>query len=328
MKVLVTGSDGLLGSHIVRELLANGYAVKAMVYPGSHSHTLEGLPIELFAGDICHPDELRQAMAGCEAVIHAAASTKVWPPRSPDIWDVNLNGTKNVVNIVLEQGVKRMVYVSSASCFQLGTKEHPGTEDQPSDGYKYHLDYVDSKFKAQEYVLQATRESGLPAVVVNPTFMFGEYDSQPSSGKMIVAVYKKELPGYSSGGKNFVYAKDVARACVNAITEGRVGECYIAGNSNLSYQELFEKMAPILGVKPPGIKLPDLAILLVGYIGTLIGKLFHRPPNINHATAKVSCDGQYYSPAKAVLELKMPQTPIEEAIRNEFEWLKTNHYVD
>lgn len=326
MKVLVTGSDGLLGSHLVRELLADGYAVKAFVYPGSASTTLEGLPIERFDGDICNAEDLRQAMSDCEVVIHAAASTKVWPTRSRDIWEINLEGTKNVVNVALEKQLKRMVYVSTASSFQHGSKANPGNEKQPFGGHRYHLDYVDSKYKAQEYVIQATRERGLQAVIINPTFMFGEYDSQPSSGKMILAVYKGELPGYTCGGKNFVYAKDVARACVNAITRGRVGECYIAGNVNLSYQELFEKMGQVVGVKPPRLKLPNFAILLYGYLGTLMGILFQRPPNINHATARISCDGQYYTPDRAVSELKMPQTPIEEAIRSEFNWLKSNHY--
>ncbi len=326
MKVFVTGADGLLGNHIVRELLADGYTVKALIYPGSQSRTLEGLPIERVDGDVCNVNELRQIMSDCELVIHAAASTKIWPPRAKDIWEINLNGTKNIVDIAIAQKIKRLVYVSSASSFQIGSKANPGNESQPFDGFRYKLDYIDSKYKAQEYVLQATRERGLPAVIINPTFMFGEYDTQPSSGKMIIAVYKGVLPGYSSGGKNFVYAKDVARACVNALTKGRLGECYIAGNINLSYQELFKKMAPILGVKPPSISLPNLAILLFGYLGTFMGKLLRRTPNISHATAKISCDGQYYSPEKAVFELGMPQTPIEDAIASAFNWLKTNNY--
>ena len=325
-KVLVTGPDGLLGSHLVRALLADGYAVKALVLPGSTSQTLEGLPVERYICDILNIHDVRQAMSDCTMVIHAAASTKVWPTRSRSVWEVNLQGTKNVVDAAVEKQVQRFVYVSSASSFQHGSKDDPGTETQPFNGFQYHLDYIDSKYQAQEYVLQATRERGLPGVVVNPTFMFGEYDSQPSSGKMILAVYKGELPGYPPGGKNFVYAKDVARACVNAITKGRIGECYIAGNTNLSYQELFQKIALIIGGKPPRIKFPDWTLRAYGYVGTLMGLLFRRPPTINHATAKISCDGQYYSPLKAVTELGMPQTPIEEAIRSAFNWLKANHY--
>lgn len=326
MKILVTGSDGLLGSHIVRELLADGYDVCALTLPGSPSKTLEGLPIERVYGNICQLDDLKNAMAGCDMVIHAAASTKVWPTRAKDIWEINLTGTSNVVEAALDCQLKRMVYVSSASAFRPGSKAQPGSETNDFDGFHYHLDYIDSKYAAQNYVLQAVKERGLPAVLINPTFMFGEYDSQPSSGKMIVAMYAGSLPGYTNGGKNFVYAKDVARACVNALTMGRIGECYIAGNANLSYPELFEKMSQIMGVKAPSIRVPNPMILIYGYLGTLWGKIMHRTPGLNHATARVSCDDQYYTAQKAVKELKMPQTPLETAIQNAFNWLKTNHY--
>ncbi len=328
MKVLITGPDGLLGSHIVRELLADGYAVRALVLPGSSSRTLEGLPIERFTGDIRNAEDVRKALVGCDIIIHAAASTSVWPTRSQKIWEVNLRGTQNVVNAALEKRVKRFIYVSSASSYRHGSKFQPGTEDQPYGGSHYRLDYIDSKYKAHEWVLKAVREKGLPAVLVSPTFMFGEYDSQPSSGKLIIAIYKGKVPGYTAGGKNFVYAKDVARACVNAITRGRVGECYIAGHKKMTNGELFEKIATIVGGKPPRLKLPNAIMRAYGYVGTAIGTLSRRPPTLNHATAKVSCDGQYYSSQKAVSELGMPQTPIEEAIRSAFNWLKTNHYVD
>lgn len=326
MKVLVTGSDGLLGSHLVRELLSDGYTVKALVLPNSSSKTLEGLNVECVYGNICHPEEVKKAVQGCDLVIHAAASTKVWPTRCSDIWHTNLQGTRNIVEAVLESNIKRMVYVSTASTFHPGSKNHPGTENDPFDGYRYKLDYIDSKYAAHEYVLNAIRERGLPALIINPTFMFGEYDSLPSSGKMIVALYKGLLPGYTTGGKNFVYAKDVARACVNALTMGRIGECYIAGNQNLSYQEVFQIMAKVMGVKAPKFKLPQALIMVYGYLGTILGRLCHFIPNISHATARVACDDQYYSPNKAVAELKMPQTPLENAIMNAFNWLKTHHY--
>ncbi|MFN0215424.1 MAG: NAD-dependent epimerase/dehydratase family protein [Saprospiraceae bacterium] len=326
MKVLVTGADGLLGSHIVRTLLEDGYSVKALVLPGSYSKTLKGLPIDFFEGNICNLADVRQAMTDCKVVIHAAASTKLWPTRSKGIWAVNLGGTENIVTAALERNLERLIYISSAVSFKHGPKNNPGNESQLYDGYRFHLDYLDSKYKAQEYVLEATRTKGLPAVVINPTFMFGEYDSQPSSGKMIVAVYKGTLPGYTHGGKNFVYAKDVARATVNAITKGRIGQCYIAGNINLSYAELFEKMSKVIGTKMPRFILPNPMIRTIGYAGTLIGWLFKVQPNINHATAKISCEGQYYSPEKAVSELGMPQTPIEEAIQAAFSWLKSNGY--
>lgn len=326
MKVFVTGPDGLLGSNLVRELLQDDYQVKAFVFPGSRSKTLDGLPIERASGNILNIDDLRQAMADCDVVIHAAANTNVWPTRSEKIRKVNLQGTQNAVQAALDCGIKRFIYVSSASSYHHGTKKEPGNEQQPFTGARYGLDYIDSKYHAQEYVLESVRNNGLPGVVINPTFMFGEFDSLPSSGRMILAVYHGKVPGYTAGGKNFVYVRDVARAIVNAITLGRVGECYIAGHVNLHYKELFEIIAGVVGVEPPKYQLPDLVMRLIGWGGTAMGRLFRTTPALNHATAQISCDSQFYSPAKAVKELHMPQTEIDSAIRSAFHWLKSNHY--
>ena len=324
---MITGPDGLLGSNLTRELLAQNFAVKAFILPGSSSQTLAGLPIERFHGNILNPDDVMAAMQGCDVVIHAAANTSVWPARSQKTWQVNYDGTHNILKAALHHNISRLVYVSSASAYQPGPKEAPGDEAQPYTGYKYGLDYVDSKYKAQELALQYVREKGLPVVIINPTFMFGEYDSQPSSGRMIIALYEGKVPGYTGGGKNFVYVRDVAHAIINAITMGRTGECYIAGHTNLYYRELFEIIGRVVGRKPPGLKIPGLAMKAYGYIGTTAGLLFGRPPALSHATVRVSCEKQFYSQEKAIRELNMPQTNIETAIQSAFDWFKENGYL-
>jgi dihydroflavonol-4-reductase len=325
-KILVTGPDGLLGSHIVRVLLEEGYRVRVLVFPGSVSRTLDGLPVERASGNILDTDSLREAMSGCDAVIHAAASTSVWPTRSAKSWQINFEGTKNVADLVLELGIRRLVYVSTASSFRGGDINAPGTETSPYDGDRFGLDYIASKYAAQKYILGQSATSSLPAVIVNPTFMFGEYDSLPSSGQMIIAISGGKVPGYTSGGKNIVYAGDVARACVNALRKGRIGECYIAGNRNMSYREITSTIARTVHQKPPFIYLPDFLILAFGYICTALALLFHFKPGFSHATALASCSKQYYSSEKAVRELDMPQTPVENAIRAEFDWLRANNY--
>jgi len=327
MRVLVTGPDGLLGSNLVRQLLAQGYEVRALVFPGSTSTTLSELPIERHSGNILHQDEVNQAVQGCDAVIHAAASTAVWPTRSAKIWAVNLQGAQNIAQAVLENKLQRLVYISSASAYRPGPKTRPGTETSPLGNEHYGLDYVDSKLAGQIHILNQVKEQQLPAVLINPTFMFGPYDSLPSSGKMIIAQAQNQLPGYTDGGKNFVHVQDVAQAAINALQQGRIGECYIAGNANLSYLELFEIMAQITGGKVPRIKMPNALVAAYGYLGTALGKLSGKAPNLSHATARVAIDHQFYSPEKAVRELNMPQTPIEAAIQDAFDWFKNNNYL-
>jgi len=327
MKILLTGADGFLGSNITRELLAQGYQVRVLLIPEHITLTLEGLDIERFEGNLLNPEDVRKAATGCDGVIHAAASTSVWPPRNPLVNKVNMEGTENVIKAVLELGIPRLVYVSTASSFGFGTKEKPGDETCPYRSAKYGLDYVDSKFQAQQMVLEAVKKDKLPAVIVNPCFMFGPYDSKPSSGAMIVAVCKGKVPGYSHGGRNYIYVKDVACGVVNALKKGRLGECYILGNANLTYAEIFKLIADTTGTKVPPIHIPSGIIKGYGLFNTLAAKTSGKAPTLSYNLALIACDEHYYSPAKAIKELDLPQTPIEVAVKEAFEWLKTHKYI-
>ena len=327
MKILVTGADGLLGSNLVRELLSRGHVIRAFVQPGRQQKTLEGLPIEKFAGNLLNPDEVIKAAEGCEAIIHCAASTAVWPIRSEIINKVNIDGTKNIIEAVYKNNIQRLIYVGTANSFGFGSKSQPGVEGNPYKSATYGLDYMDSKYKAMRVVLEEVKTNKLPAVIVNPTFMFGPYDSTPSSGAMIVALYKGKVPGYTKGGRNYLCAKDAAVAIANALTKGSVGECYILGNENLSYREIFTKISNTIGVKPPSLAIPSVFAKLYGRIGSIIGNVTGNAPAISYPLARISADEHYYNPAKARTELGLPQTPVETGIRESFEWLKENGYL-
>lgn len=327
MKILVTGADGLLGSNLVRELLSRGHVIRAFVQPGRQQKTLEGLTIEKFAGNLLNPDEVIKAAEGCEAIIHCAASTAVWPIRSEIINKVNIDGTKNIIEAVYKNNIQRLIYVGTANSFGFGSKSQPGVEGNPYKSATYGLDYMDSKYKAMQVVLEEVKTNKLPAVIVNPTFMFGPYDSTPSSGAMIVALYKGKVPGYTKGGRNYLCAKDAAVAIANALTKGSVGECYILGNENLSYREIFTKISNTIGVKPPSLAIPSLFAKLYGRIGSIVGNVTGKAPAISYPLARISADEHYYNSAKARTELGLPQTPVEAGIRESFEWLKENGYL-
>ncbi len=328
MKVLVTGADGLLGSNLVRELLTRGDEVRAFVEPGRQQKTLEGLTLEKVQGNLLNPEDVMNATLGCNAIIHCAASTSVWPTRSALVNRVNIEGTKNMVNAVYQNKIKRLIYIGTANSFGFGSKAIPGIENNPYKSEKYGLDYMDSKYKTQQFILNEVKENKLPAIIVNPTFMFGPYDSNPSSGAMIVALYKGKVPGYTSGGRNYICAKDAATAIANALTKGEVGECYILGNQNLSYKEVFGKIATTIGVKPPSIPIPSVFAKFYGGIGSVVGKITNKAPAISYPLSRIACDEHYYSPAKAIKELHLPQTPIEVGIKECFDWLKGNGYLN
>ncbi len=326
-KVFVTGPDGLLGSNLVRELIVRGYSVRAMVLKGKLAKTLDGLDIDIVEGDVTNKDELITLSQGMDYFINVAAITDVWPSRGEIYHKVNVIGTENVIQAVLQNKIKRLIQVGSASSFGFGTKNSPGNEDSPSKSHMYGLDYIDSKRIGQEIVLEAFKKFDLPAMVVNPTFMVGPYDSKPSSGEMIIAFLNDQLPALSKGGKNWVYVKDVAHGIANGLEIGRLGETYILGHENLSFREALTRIGKVIQRKPPRYSVPNFLMKTVGMFGSAMATVTSKKPGISYPLARIACDGHYFSPAKAVEELKLPQTPIEIGVKEAVKWFEDNGYV-
>lgn len=316
----------MLGSNLVRELLGRGHEVRAFLLPNSPSKSLDGLPIEKVYGNILQADDLEKAFAGCHAVVHTAANTNIWPNRSEIVRKVNIDGTRNMLVAAKAAKAQRFIFIGTANSFGFGSKASPGDETRTYQSAKYGLDYMDSKYEAQQLVLAAHQEEGLPALTINPTFMLGPYDSKPGAGAMILAIYQQKVPGFAVGGRNYVYVKDVAVAIANGLTKGRPGECYIAGHHNMDYREAFTKIAETIGVKPPKITIPPALSKAYGGISTALARLTGKAPTVSLAMARISCDEHYFTAAKAVRELEMPQTDIEVAILESFNWLKDNGY--
>ena len=330
--VLVTGAGGFLGRHLVQELLQRGYAVRALVRPGqaagaSSLPPLASLGVEVRTGDLCQPASLVGLAEGCGAILHAAARAEVNPARNPAVWAANLDGTEAVLQLARQAEVSRFVYVGTANVFGFGSRQHPGDETQPYAGQRYGLDYMDSKRAATNRVLQAVTEWQLPAVLVHPTFMLGPGDAKPTSNALLLELYQQKLPGYPTGGKNYVHVRDVAVATVNALTQGRMGESYILGNQNLSYREAFGLMARRMGVRPPAWPIPAPLARLYGAACDVQARLTGHPAQLNSAMVAVAGDGHYFSVHKARTELGLPQTELEQAIDEAFHWFKAHRYV-
>lgn len=324
MRILVTGADGLLGSNLVRLLLREGYSVRTFIHHSSSSTTLDGLDLERVKGDILDPEAVREAVKGCDAVIHAAAMTNVWPARSEKVRKVNIEGTLNVIDAVLEHNTGRMIYIGSGSSVNT---EKGGTGRYPFPGAKFGLDYIDSKHDALVAVMDAVAKRGLPALAILPTFMIGAYDTLPSSGQMILAVARGKLKAYTGGGRNFIYVNDVAAAVVNGLKNGEIGKFYVACNENLTYREFILKAASITGRRAPVMKAPGWLVKTAGLLGTISGKITGRQPLLTYQMARISCEKQFVTDNEAVTYLKMPRTDIETAIRECYDWFVENKYL-
>ncbi|MCR9250251.1 MAG: NAD-dependent epimerase/dehydratase family protein [bacterium] len=314
MKIFLTGADGLLGSNLVRMLLDQGHEVTVFIHPSSKSKSLDGLDIEVIKGDILKPEFLKGTLDSFDAIIHAAAITDVWPSRSEFTRRVNIEGTKNILQLAIDANIKRFIYISTASAIM------------ENHGAHYGLDYIDSKFEAQKIVQEAGISGKIETICVLPTFMIGPYDSKPSSGKMILTLALGKLKFYSGGGKNFVYVKDVAQAAINALTMGESGKAYVAGGQNMEYKPFFETVAGIVHQKPPKIKVPYWLILTIGKLSSLIADITNKPPLLTYPMARISLILQYADSTETVKELKMPQTDIKIAIKECYDWFKSNNY--
>ena len=326
MKVLVTGANGLLASNIVRELVNSGYDVRGLVRENSNLLSLKNTDIDLFYGRITNPADVKKALAGCQAVIHAAANTSQWPTDLKAYQKVNIDATKLIMEEAMRREVDRFIFVSSANAFDPGSKEIPGTENSPFS-INGKSGYMISKYLAHQLVLEEQRQSGFPALVVNPTFMLGKYDSKPSSGQIILMAHKKNLMAYPSGGKNFVHVADAAKGIVNAIQLGKPGECYLMANENLTYREFFEKLRLVHGRPKSLFHVPDCMISLSGFAGNTYQQLTGNPAKLDRTNARLLIADNYYSSAKAVSELKMPQTPVNQAIADALEWFGQYGYL-
>lgn len=319
--ILVTGADGFLGSNVVRALLKEGYRVRAMIEPQRRSTVLDGLEIEATRGSLLDPEFVNAALEGVAGVIHTAASTMVWPERIPAMRSLNVDAAINIAGSARNAGARVFIHVGTASSFAWGTKAKPGDETGPYTSYQFGLDYLDTKHEAQGLML-ALDEPDFRVTVVNPTFMFGPYDSKPSSGAMIIAIANGKVPGYTTGGRSFADVRAVAQGIVSALQQGRGGQCYILGGQNLSYKEAFSLLASVTGAKPPQFKMPGTAALAYGALGSAIAKISGKAPQLSHAMTRVSLEGQYYDSSKAERELGYQKGNLEAAVAAAVDWFK------
>lgn len=326
-RVLLTGASGLLGSNVAAELVQRGYAVRVLLRKTSNTIAIQDLPVEHCYGDITDPASVLAATRDCQIVIHAAANTSQWGAEMNKHDSVNVQGTKHVIEAVQQFDIERFIYVSTANTLTPGTLEKPGDETGAFGYESLSTQYIDTKYQAEQLVLKAVAKENVPAVIVNPTFIIGARDAKPSSGKMILFYLRNPLVVCPPGGKNYVPAQDAAIAIANAIEFGSVGQRYLLAGANMSYADFFAKIAQVTGSRKPAFTTPAPVLRAFGRIGDVAQQLIRHPISWTYANVSMLTIDNYYTPAKAVAELKMPQTPIEEAIADAVAWFAKHDYV-
>ncbi len=317
--VLVTGANSLLGTNVIMELLGRGYHVRGFLR-NKKKFLPEGTNIELFEGDITRRNELNAAFEGCEAVIHTAAVTE--PGLPPRVYhEVNYEGTCNVANAAKKNGLKKLVFVSTANTIGYGSATDPGNEQMPPKKPFTRLPYVQSKLKAEETLLSAAASSPPETVIVNPTFMIGRWDSKPGSGRIITMIWGKRIFFVPPGGKNFIHAADAATGVCNALEKGENGQRYILSGVNMKYIDFFRLVKKIAGSGTILARVSYPLVILAGLPGSVISMTGRQTP-VTVTTMKVLCTKNYYTADKARRELGLPCSPVETAVMDAADWFR------
>lgn len=306
MKVLLLGATGLLGHNVLQRLMTEGHQVVAVVRRADGIRLQQG-NWETIVGSLLDYGTLQKASKGCDAIINCAGCTDMSLRHYGDFLPVNRNLCALLTKLLDDTGI--------------GTLVHTSTVDTVNGVHSF---YADSKREGEQLILKAAIE-GRHVVVVNPGFMLGPWDVKPSSGRMLLAAYRKPLMFVPQGGKAFVHVGDVAQAVVNALTRGENGCRYIAvnGYACLSIRELYEMQAKVCGYRQIVFRVPDWLLLAAGRVGDTL-RWMGVKTQVSTCNIRQLLVRESYGSEPAVRDLGMPQTPTEVAIKEFHEWRKNN----
>lgn len=315
-KILITGGTGFLGAYIIQELIEQGYAVRAL----RRSHKLPFFiaagvldQVEWVDGDILDIVSLEEAMEGIDAVIHSAAKVSFDPKEKRELFNINIDGTANMVNMALEKKVPRFVHISSVAALGRTASGDRVTEEKKWQHSKLNTQYAISKYHAEREVWRGMGE-GLDVVVLNPSTILGYGDWNTSS----CAIFKnsfREFPWYTNGVNGFVDVKDVARAAVMLLKSGITAERFIVNGENWTFRQLLNTIAEGFHKKLPSREatpfLGEIAWRLEKFKSMFSG----RKPLLTQQSARVAQTKTYFEHHKLLQALPdFAFTPLAQSI--------------
>jgi len=328
MTTLVTGATGFIGSHVARQLVSAGQSVRVLVRPNSNLKALAGLQVEYFEGDLRDQKSLERALKGIRRVFHVAADYRLWTPRPEEIYEINVEGTRNLLNAAGHVGVERIVYTSTVATIAVprhGALPNEGTQATLGEMIGH---YKRSKFLAEQVAVDSA-SVGMPLVIVNPTTPVGPWDWKPTpTGRIILDFLKGKMPAYVDTGLNVGPVEDIAAGHLLAADKGRTGERYILGGRNMTLKQILDALSAITGRPAPRLRLPHAVALAAGYVDQLFARLAGREPQIPVEGVKMSRHRMFVESDKAERELGYKPTSVEAALERAVNWYQTHGYLD
>ncbi|MEA2368280.1 MAG: hypothetical protein QOH38_998 [Thermoleophilaceae bacterium] len=314
-KTLVTGGNGFVGAAVVRLLAARGDDLRLTLRRRSRLELLDGIDHQAVDCDVLDRPAVRRAMRGVDRVFHIAGLVSMRPADADRLFEVNVGGTRVVLEEALRAGVERVVYTSSVAA--VGPAPPGETADERQLFTAGHLDipYVNSKHEAEIEALRLAAQ-GLPVVVVNPCYVFGAGDVYQRATAIVRRFLLGRIPAYVDGALNVVDVDDVARGHILADERGQVGERYILGNRNYTLDRLFADLARLSGVEAPALKLSPTVALRLAQAAEAAPM---RPP-ITVQEVRLASQWWTYRNTKAKRELGWTTAPHEDTLEATVGW--------
>ncbi len=323
--ILVTGATGHIGNVLVRELVAQGEAVRVLVLPGEDAGCLDGLPVQVVEGDILDLSCLCQAMQGAQSVYHLAGMISIQPGIDARVRQVNVAGTNNVVQAALRCGVRRLLYASSIHALGRPPEGTLIDESLPFDVDNPAGQYDRTKAEASLIVLDAVR-TGLDAVIVCPTGVIGPYDYRVSEMGALIRSWMHPGPHFLIEGMfDFVDVRDVARGMILALQRGRTGEAYILSGERIPLIRLKEMVQAAVDRPTPHLLIPLMLALFVADLVPFFSRLFHTRPLFTRYSLETVVSNSAVDPGKARRELGYQARSLQQTVADTVRWWRERY---
>ncbi|HBM91291.1 MAG TPA: NAD-dependent dehydratase [Rhodospirillaceae bacterium] len=324
----LTGATGFVGAALARLLESKGHHLRLLCRKGNDRRNLEGLKnIEIIEGDLCDPATYATALTGCDNLFHVAADYRIWVPDEAAMNRVNIDGTESLMIAAHEAGIGKIVYTSSVATLGIPKDGSQGTEDTPVALSDMIGIYKRSKFLAEELVHRLIRETGLHAIIVNPSTPIGPRDIKPTpTGRIIVEAAAGRMPVYVDTGLNIAHVDDVAMGHWLALEKGKIGERYILGGEDMDFGTLLKEISDITGTPPPYFKIPRAPLFPLAYIAEAMARLTKIEPFITADGLRMSKKKMFFSSDKAKNELGYAPRPAKQALQDAIIWFKDQGY--
>jgi dihydroflavonol-4-reductase len=319
---LVTGGAGFIGSHLVRQLVERGDAVRVVDRPGAKR---DHLPpnIEWCPADIRDAAAVRNAVRGCRIVYHLAANPQLWTRRRGHFHQVNCLGTVNVLSAAVMAGAERILHTSTESILTRAKQTAPIAEDQDVPSADVIGPYCRSKFRAERYAFHLAR-GGAPVLIVNPTLPVGPGDwgrSPPT--QMMLDFCRGKRSAYLDAELNLIDVRDVAAGMILAVERGRIGVRYLLGAENWSIRSVFNHLAKLTGLPEPKWRVPYPVALAAAYVSELLADTVTGAiPAATVTGVKLTHRRMHFDASRSLAELGVQPRPVSDSLAEAVAWFR------